>query len=226
MVSIWMCRLEDAVTEEHSTSWQFVAFVRGSEQRSQIALHNLKRICSNYISEPYEIEVVDLSKEPHRAREADIIALPTVIRRRPLPETRIVGDLSDTGSVLRAINVQRSEEAPQEWSANIGEQVKMLHYSIIRLAESFLSMFGDRTDQSQEQERIYGNIIRSAKRHLDFERNLHSIRKHPRDETAESDVEAFESGLADLEARVSSGDATQLEVVQFIREWFVRRFRS
>lgn len=221
-----MFKPEDAVSDESSTSWKFVAFVRGSEQRSQIALYNLQRICSNYINDSYEIEVVDLSKEPHRARESDIIALPTVIRRRPLPEARIVGDLSDTGSVLRAINVQRTEEAPEEWSANIGEQVKMLHYSIIRLAESFLSMFGARTDRSEEQAKIYGNIIRSAKRHLDFERNLHSIRNHPRDQSAEGDVEAFQRGLADLETRVSSGEASQLEVVQYIREWFVRRFRS
>jgi circadian clock protein KaiB len=206
------------------TRWEFIAFVRGSEQRSQIALYNLRRICANYIKEPYDIEVVDLAKEPERAREAEIIALPTVIRRRPLPEARIVGDLSDTGSVLRAINIQ--PEANEEWSANISEQVKMLHYSIIRLSESFLSMFADGTGRTEQEEKIYGNILRSAKRHLDFEDNLNSIRKNRHSGPAQSDVEAFQRGLADFERRLEAGEAQRSEVVEFIRDWFVKRFRT
>lgn len=218
--------MERPLSDEPSPGWHFVAFIRSSDHRSQMALYNLKRICANYLNATYRIEVVEFSEQPERARREDVIALPTVIRKRPEPESRIVGDLSDTGSVLRALNIHFEEAGHDRWTANIGEQVKMLHYSIIRLAESFLNMFGNATSETEQQERMFRGIIRSTSRHLEFERSLQGIRDVRPDEDSREDVEDFRRTLSEMNRKIEQGEATRVEVVSYIRDWFLKKFRT
>lgn len=214
------------MSDDNAAEWLFIAFVRGADRRCRTALYNLKRICANYLDAPYRIEVVDLNVQPDRGRQEDVIALPTVIRRRPLPETRIIGDLSNTSSVLRAINIPSEEDAKGEWTANIAEQVKMLHYSIIRLTESFLSMFSDPERQVEQQERVFASILRSAVRHVDFERNLRTIRGTALDTSQTTEVEEFRRRIEEYRTLIGAGSATRVEAVEFIRNWFLKRFRE
>jgi circadian clock protein KaiB len=87
--------------------WDFSLYVAGRKPRSMAAYDNLRRICEEHLPGRYTITVIDVQKHPARAREADIAALPTVIRKLPLPLRHVVGDLSRTDDVLLSLGYSR-----------------------------------------------------------------------------------------------------------------------
>ncbi len=78
-------------------------YIAGTTPRSTRAVVNLRKLCELHLKGRYQMEVIDLLENPGRAREDQIIAAPTLIRRSPLPERRFVGDLSDTSRVMAAL---------------------------------------------------------------------------------------------------------------------------
>jgi circadian clock protein KaiB len=80
--------------------WNLRLYVAGQTPRSLTAFANLKKLCDQFLAGRYDIEVVDLMKEPGRAKGDQIVALPTLVRRLPAPIRRIIGDLSNTERVL------------------------------------------------------------------------------------------------------------------------------
>jgi circadian clock protein KaiB len=77
-------------------------FARGSNSSEQ-ALANLNRICRQYYRGHYAIEKIDILREPLRALSDGILLTPTLVRIAPPPVRMIVGDLSDTGTVLTVL---------------------------------------------------------------------------------------------------------------------------
>jgi circadian clock protein KaiB len=75
-------------------------YVAGQTTKAIAAFANLKTICEAELKGRYEIEVIDLLENPKLAREDQIVALPTLVRRLPPPLRKIIGDLSDTERVL------------------------------------------------------------------------------------------------------------------------------
>jgi circadian clock protein KaiB len=75
-------------------------YVSGNAPNSLSAIANAKAICKNHPGPPYDLEIVDLLKHPERALSDGIIVTPTLLRLRPLPAGRVVGNLSDTPQVL------------------------------------------------------------------------------------------------------------------------------
>jgi circadian clock protein KaiB len=69
------------------------------------AFANLKRICEQYLTNRYRIEMIDLLENPALARGDQILAVPTVVRRVPVPVRKIIGDLSNTQRVLAGLDV-------------------------------------------------------------------------------------------------------------------------
>lgn len=82
-------------------------YVAGSTPQSSRAIKNIKKICDAALRDRYLLTVVDLYAEPHRAHDDQILVAPTLIRQFPLPERRLVGDLSNTGHVLAALDLER-----------------------------------------------------------------------------------------------------------------------
>jgi circadian clock protein KaiB len=80
--------------------WSLRLYVAGQSSKSLRALANLKRLCEVHLQGRYEIEIVDLEEDPTVALSDDIIAIPTLVRRLPAPLRKIIGDLSNTESVL------------------------------------------------------------------------------------------------------------------------------
>ena len=78
-------------------------YVAGRKPRSMAAYKNLQKLCDEHFPGQYRITVTDLKRNPELARNADIAALPTLIRRLPPPLRRIIGDLSRTEEVLLAL---------------------------------------------------------------------------------------------------------------------------
>jgi circadian clock protein KaiB len=80
-------------------------FVTGTTVRSQHAIANMRRICDEFLSGRYELEVIDIYQEPEKTRELQIFATPTLVKVLPEPLRRIIGDLSDQERVLAGLNL-------------------------------------------------------------------------------------------------------------------------
>jgi circadian clock protein KaiB len=80
-------------------------YVTGSTPRSLKAIYNLKRLCEEHLHDAYDLQVVDIYNNPDAAREAQIIAAPTLIKRLPEPLRRFVGDLSNKQKLLIGLGI-------------------------------------------------------------------------------------------------------------------------
>jgi circadian clock protein KaiB len=80
-------------------------YVTGSSTRSLRAIHNLKKLCDEYLADDYDLKVIDIYKNPDAAREEQIIAAPTLVRRLPQPLRRFIGDLSNTKKLLVGLDI-------------------------------------------------------------------------------------------------------------------------
>ncbi len=82
-------------------------YITGATSRSVLAITNLKKICEEYLEGKYELEVIDLYKNPLLAKEEQIIAAPTLIKKLPLPFRRIIGDMSNEEKVLMGLDLRK-----------------------------------------------------------------------------------------------------------------------
>ena len=80
-------------------------YVAGSSPRSLRAIQNVKNVCESALSGRYDLEVVDIYKQPGRAREDEIVAIPTLIKQAPGLISRMVGDLSETVLLRRGLGL-------------------------------------------------------------------------------------------------------------------------
>ncbi len=107
-------RLHDA-TEAFEHAWQEKAlgqatyilrlYVTGSSSKSLRAVYNLKKLCEEYLPDDYDLEVIDIYKNPDAAREAQIVAAPTLVKKLPRPIRKFVGDMSNTEKILVGLEV-------------------------------------------------------------------------------------------------------------------------
>jgi circadian clock protein KaiB len=87
-------------------------YVTDSSPKGQRAIENLRRACEEHLAGRYQIEVVDVLKNPRRAAADQILAAPTVVRRLPKPIRKLVGDLSDSDRLLIGLEIRRSGNQP------------------------------------------------------------------------------------------------------------------
>ena len=87
-------------------SWNMRLYVAGQTPKSLAAFSNLKQLCDQYLTGRYQIEVVDLLKQPQLAQNDQIVALPTLVRKLPEPIKRVIGDLSNLERVMIGLDLQ------------------------------------------------------------------------------------------------------------------------
>jgi|SRR5689334_23559258 len=85
-------------------------YVSGSSTRSLRAISNLKKFCEEHLPDDYDLEVIDIYENPNAAREEQIIAAPTLVKRLPQPLRRFVGDLSNTEKLLVGLDLYQRQE--------------------------------------------------------------------------------------------------------------------
>jgi circadian clock protein KaiB len=86
--------------------WELRLYTAGQTPKSVLAFNNLKRICEEHMPGRYQIEVVDLLQNPRLAKEDQIVAIPTLVRKLPQPLRKIIGDLSDTERTLVGLQLR------------------------------------------------------------------------------------------------------------------------
>lgn len=89
-------------------------YVTGSSGRSLKAIQNLKKICDEHFPDQYELEVIDIYKDPKAARDEQIIAAPTLVKQLPTPLRKFVGDLSNTKKILLGLDLYERQDADDE----------------------------------------------------------------------------------------------------------------
>ncbi|GAA4470863.1 circadian clock KaiB family protein [Nibrella saemangeumensis] len=95
----------DYLPDEEEEKYVLHLFVIGASVNSIRAIANLKQICETYIPGNYTLEIFDVYQQKRLAESEQLIALPVLIKRWPLPERRLIGDLSDTEKVLKGLGV-------------------------------------------------------------------------------------------------------------------------
>ena len=86
--------------------WELRLYVAGQTPNSVRAFANLKKICEEHLKGKYTIEVIDLLKNPQLAAGDQILAIPTLVRKLPVPIRKIIGDLSNTERVLVGLDIR------------------------------------------------------------------------------------------------------------------------
>jgi circadian clock protein KaiB len=81
-------------------------FVTGILPHSAHAITNINSICERYLKGRYELEIIDIYQQPLLALAEEIIAIPVLIKKSPLPEERVIGDLSNTETVLKMLRLK------------------------------------------------------------------------------------------------------------------------
>jgi len=81
-------------------------YVAGQTPKSIAAFSNLKRTCEEFLPGKYNIEVIDLTKNPQLARGDQILAVPTVVRNLPTPIRKMIGDLSNREKLLIGLDIK------------------------------------------------------------------------------------------------------------------------
>ena len=97
---------EKAAEDLEKEKYVLRLFVTGATPRSMRAISSLKEICEEHLKGRYELEVLDLYKYPKLAKGEQIIGVPTLIKKLPLPIRRLVGELSDTEKVLFGLDIK------------------------------------------------------------------------------------------------------------------------
>jgi circadian clock protein KaiB len=86
--------------------WELRLYVAGQTPKSVTAFANLKALCEKHLAGKYSIEMIDLLVNPTLARGDQIIAIPTLVRKLPVPIRKIIGDLSNTERVLVGLDLR------------------------------------------------------------------------------------------------------------------------
>jgi circadian clock protein KaiB len=92
--------------DESANQYVLRLYVTGMTPRSTPAVESIKEVCEAELKGHYQLEVVDLAKQPELAKEENIIAAPTLIKKLPLPLRRLIGDLSNKERVLLGLDLR------------------------------------------------------------------------------------------------------------------------
>ena len=84
---------------------ELTLYVNGASQRSARAIANTTLLCQRHLSGRYELAVVDLREQTLGPQDRHVLATPTLVRNRPLPVRRHVGDLADGARVFESLDL-------------------------------------------------------------------------------------------------------------------------
>lgn len=80
-------------------------YIAGASPNSVRAVSNLKAICEEYLKDEYELEIIDIHQQPKLAKDAQVIAVPLLIKFSPLPIKRLIGNMSDKDNVIKGLGL-------------------------------------------------------------------------------------------------------------------------
>ncbi len=100
---------EQAIQGSGKEKYVLRLYVTGLTPRSTKAIQNIRKICEENLKGRYELEIVDIYQQPEFAKNEQIIAAPTLIKKLPLPLRKLIGDMSDKERILVGLDLKRKE---------------------------------------------------------------------------------------------------------------------
>jgi len=101
--------LEEALADRAGAHYELRLYVAGFTPRSVTAIATVKKICEEQLRGRYELEVVNLYDVPTLAKDEQIVAVPTLIKKLPLPLRRVIGDMADTNKLLVGLDLSKKD---------------------------------------------------------------------------------------------------------------------
>ena len=92
--------------KEPEEQWELRLYIAGNTDKSMTALKNLKSYCEEHLAGRYTLEIIDLLVKPQLAAGDQILAIPTLVRKVPVPIRKIIGDLSNEERVLVGLDIR------------------------------------------------------------------------------------------------------------------------
>jgi circadian clock protein KaiB len=83
----------------------FRLYITGASPNSSLAITNLKTFLEKHLANKYDLQIIDVYQQPQIAKSVDIFALPLLIKKSPLPERRLIGDMSNSDKLLKSLNL-------------------------------------------------------------------------------------------------------------------------
>ena len=80
-------------------------YITGSTPRARNAVVRVKNFCEEHLKDRYQLDVIDIYQQPSHAKEEQIIAAPTLVKKLPRPLKKLVGDFSSADRVMGALNL-------------------------------------------------------------------------------------------------------------------------
>jgi len=93
------------VVDDVKHPYIFRLYVTGASPNSSRAITNLKAFFEKHLKSRYDLQIIDVYQQPQIAKSVDIIALPLLIKKFPLPERRLIGDMSNSDKVLKSLGL-------------------------------------------------------------------------------------------------------------------------
>jgi circadian clock protein KaiB len=101
--------MEQAASHSRQATYVLRLYVSGSTLKSKRAVENMQQVCEQHLKGRYDLEVIDIYQQANLARDEQIVAVPTLIKRLPPPLQRLVGDMSNLRNVLFGLDLRMRE---------------------------------------------------------------------------------------------------------------------
>ena len=106
----WAGELERVGSHSRQTEYVLRLYVSGSTLKSARAVENIKRVCEQHLKNRYDLEVIDVYQQTNLVGNDQIVTVPTLIIRLPLPRRKVMGDLSNQENVLWGLGLRKGED--------------------------------------------------------------------------------------------------------------------
>ncbi|MBI4187673.1 MAG: thiol-disulfide isomerase [Chloroflexi bacterium] len=106
--------MEQALAKQGTEKYVLKLYITGMTPRSQEALRNIKKIMRDNFGDNYELEVIDIYQQPTLAKDDQIIAVPTLIKKLPAPLRRLIGNLSQEDRIILGLDLKSRVPPPQK----------------------------------------------------------------------------------------------------------------
>ena len=99
----------ERMSPENKERWVFHLFVSGGNPNIGPAVALLEKICKQHLEGGGDIEVINVNENPLAALNENILATPTLLKKLPLPERRLIGDITHEKNLLSALEIVLNE---------------------------------------------------------------------------------------------------------------------
>ena len=96
---------EAALRKRKASLYVLRLYIAGNNPRSQTAVENVKKICEEYLTGKYELEVVDIYQDQTKNPVDLVLAAPTLVKKLPLPLRKVIGDMTRKDKVLVGLDL-------------------------------------------------------------------------------------------------------------------------